>query len=113
MPRRSMARRMAGDAPVVYTYTVYLSCEHFRLRRKPLPAIGDVILCCTDNDVVTGVDETELAVWCPDCNRYIGQPYHRLATLTANTAASVHNVREKRGHRATVHTVGMRLGSCP
>lgn len=111
MPTRSR-KGYTDFTPAPHTYTVVLDCGHERLMERPLPQVGDRVKCgsCV-TATVKAVDERELTVVCDECPRHKIATFHRKATITASTRAAVHNVREKRGHRARVIETGNVLGT--
>lgn len=94
-------------APIGWSYRVLLHCQHVMFLMRPLPNLGDIRYCspCGSDSSVISIDERELEVYCPECDKAVAH-FHILATMSAKTAATVHNVRDKRGHHATVRETG-------
>lgn len=112
MPRKPTHK----DAPrYPYSYKVTLSCGHRQLLMPDrLPNLDDKVPCspCQTDSIAVVVDRRELEVYCPDCDKVVDR-FHILATLSADTKASVHNVRDKRGHHASVRVGGDYLTNGP
>lgn len=96
------------DARVTHTphRRITLSCGHVQYVES-YPELGSVRECggCRKRAAVVVRDNRALEVYCPDCKQIL-ITVGMLATITASTRATVHNVRESKGHHAYVRETG-------